>query len=130
MNASFYHVTFSTNVESIRAQGIHPGFRSNWEKRVAGERYGRGDEIHAFTHYTDAVRWASHMEREFFHKMGIGSIVIVEFTPEGRWREDKSEPHRGSSMRGSCKTSRTPVWPECIRRIEALTPDSSSVHDI
>ena len=34
------------------------------------------------------------------------------------------------SMRGLCKTSRTPVWPECIRRIEALTPDSSSVHDI
>ena len=124
LSTSYYHVTFAANIESIRAQGIHPVFWPSWEHRGTGERYGRSDEIHAFTHYVDAVRWASHMEWEFFRKMGSGSIVIVEFTPEGKWREHKtSDPLPRATMKGIWKTSRTPVWPERIRMIEVLTTD-------
>jgi hypothetical protein len=124
MRASYYHVTFTANIESIRAQGIHPGFPPNWENQGIGEHYGHSDEIHAFTHYVDAVRCASRMEREFFHMMGSGSMAIVEFAPEGKWREDKaSDPLRRETMKGIWKTSRTPVWPERIRTIEVQTQD-------
>lgn len=123
MNTNYYHVTFTANIESIRANGIQPCL-SPWEHWGSEECYGRIDEIRAFTRFVDAVRWASHMEREFLLKMGSGSIVIVEFTPEGKWREDKtSDPLRRAMMKGIWKTSRTPVWPERIRRIEVLTPD-------
>lgn len=124
MSTSYYHVTFTTNIESIKAQGIYPGFWPSWEHQRTGGRLGPGDEIHAFTHYVDAVRWASHMECEFFRTMGSGSVVIVEFTPEGKWREDKtSDPLCRATMKGIRKTSRTPVWPERICMIEVLTPD-------
>jgi hypothetical protein len=128
MRPSYYHVTFAANIESIRAQGIHPGSRPNWENRGNGERHERCDEIHAFTHYVDAVRCAGRMEREFFHMIGSGSMVIVEFAPEGKWREDKTrDPLRRETMKGIWKTSRTPVWPERIRMIEVQTPERTAI---
>ena len=76
MSTSYYHVTFTENIESIMAQGIHPGFPASWEQQGNRERCGHSDEIHAFTHYVDAKRWAGRMELAFFLKIGRGSGAI------------------------------------------------------
>jgi hypothetical protein len=122
MKAIYYHVTFSCHIGSIQSQGIQPDDAPIALNRAGSKRYSTKAEIHAFTHYLDAVRWAAEIESEFRTSMDSGAAAIVEFNPEHEWKKNTiSDSLRRPTLRGAWVTSRKPVWPERIRFIHVLT---------
>jgi hypothetical protein len=117
-----YHVTFTSNVASIKERGLLTFQTSNWVKAGDLSRYGNG-EVHAFEQEIDAWRWAAKMDWEHHKDTGSGKVSIVKLiSPSSHhWDEDKGDPLSRASHKGRWLKSSKPVPREYIYSAESFT---------
>ena len=96
-----YHVTRTSAVPKIKAEGLKTGQKANWSVAASGKKYGKG-EVYAFDHPRDAMRWAARMDWEQNKGTGTGKISIVQIRRnDHKWEEDTNDPLSHIGSRGT-----------------------------
>lgn len=121
---TMYHVTLTARVDNIKKKGLLRMQTSNWVRAADGERYGAG-EVYAFTHLSDALRWAAKMDYTFTRKIGSGEISVIEFktNPGSKWDIDENDPLSQAGNKGAWVKSIYPVPADHIINAYPLTKE-------
>jgi hypothetical protein len=120
-NDSLYHVTHTKSIKNIQKKGLLPIQTSNWTE-AKGQRLG-GGEVHTFTHFEDAVRWANKMDWAFNTELGSGKISIIKLKNSPGWEVDLNDPISQASNKGQWLKRPSAVPPTDIQRVIPFTND-------
>ena len=95
-----YHVTLTSNLDSIREHGILNMQPTNWVD-TEGNQQGEVGYIYAFTELTDAIRWASKMDWDFHKEFGTKKISVIAFNRSDMWEQDEGMDftYQGTAVR-------------------------------
>lgn len=103
-----YHVTYTENVDNIKAKGMLPDQDTNWVQAGDKSEYGRG-YVYAMTNPVDAIKWAAKMDWAKRGEWGSGDISILEFKNDGEWEIDDNDPASQSVNSGQWLKRKEPL---------------------
>lgn len=112
-----YHVTFAHRVPKIRREGLLTGRKRNW-KNNWGSTLGSNKFVYVLTDFSEAVRWAAHMEwnfRDQYKRNDVRFVILEIVAPDRLSYDPDMQPTYSSSKIGG------PIPPDRIRRAIPLT---------
>ena len=117
----YFHVTTQRRVKSIMATGIEPGHNRRW-KDQRNTKIGDRKKIYLISDFSQAVRWAAHMEWEFARdKDSDKSEIVIVCVRHPPGLEADPHPQGQLSYGGSWYQSDSPVPVQDIVQVIPLT---------